>query len=258
MTLDKPTRAHCVKVFGTPSRVSKMPGACSPSLPPSSCPIGCKLRKLPTSPCHKCYAERLRKAYPSAARAWTRNLRALRRALKDAPLHYATTLITTEHYPHPFPRIHSECCTCAWIACGAVLLRDEAQRAGDDRVRWQVAGDIQSEEHARMIYDVCRLTPELSHRLPTLEAIIVRHLADREAIHPPANLKLTLSLPRCNVSRSSCRDFPTSNVWTRDFLATHPPDGWVCPAVLNHTPCGKCRACWPGPESQAHVIYPQH
>ncbi len=238
-------RQAAIKAFGKPTRASKMPCACSPSLPPSACPIGSKLRNVPTSPCFKCYAARLGKAYPSAGRRWSANLRTLRRALADAPEHYQLRCLPT-------------CKTCAWIKAAVLLLRDEARHFADDRVRWQVAGDIQNVEHARMIYDVCSLTPELSHRMPTMEAGVVRYLADRESIRPPENLKVTLSLPRCNVFRASCRDFPTSNVWTREFFASHEPDGFVCPAVLEKHPCNDCRACWNGEQSKPHVIYPQH
>ncbi len=110
-----------------------------------------------------------------------------------------------------------------------------------------------------MIFDVAALTPELSHRLPTMESGMVCGLA-LDGIKPPANLAVSISLPRCDTFnlRPTPHGFSQSNVWTREFLATHAPDGFVCPAVTEKHPCNACRACWPGEARQARVIYPQH
>ncbi len=253
-------RQTAIKAFGKPTRASKMPGACGPSLPPRVCPIGRKLQNVPTSPCFKCYAARLGKAYPSAGRRWESNLRTLHAALADAPRHYGNGI---SHAPtatgETIPAGQARCKTCEWIRAGVALLRDEAKHFADDRVRWQVAGDIQSAEHARMIFDVAALTPELSHRLPTMESPTLCALA-KSGILPPANLKVSISLPRCDTYqlRPAPFGFATSNVWTREFFASHEPDGFVCPAVLEKHPCNACRACWPGVESKERVIYPQH
>ena len=220
-----------------------MPGACSPSLPPTSCGAGSRLRHVEGTPCHDCYAERLRKAYPSAAKRWTQNVRTLRRALQT-------------------PEGRS-----AWVAAGAVLLWDESERFESNRVRWHVAGDIQSPDHLEMIAQVCRLTPKLRHRLPTQESAMLA-FATRRGFQAPPNLKITVSLPRQDAKApapSPAFPYATSNVWTRDHLEEHKPAGlehkpagFVCPAVLNHTPCLDCAACWPGPQSRQHVIYPKH
>ncbi len=251
-------RREAIKAFGLPTRASKMPGACGPSLPPRACLIGSKLRRVPTSPCFKCYAARLGKAYPSANRRGEANLRVLRRALADAPKHYGNGLCHTPEGIRPASH-EGRCKTCEWIRAGVALLREEAEVFQDNRVRWQVAGDLQSVEHARMIYDVCAQTPELLHRMPTMERGMVFELSKR-GILPPGNLKVTISLPRVNTGiLPGASLWPTSSVWTREFLATHTPAGYfVCPAVLEKHPCNECRACWPGSQSKPHVIYPQH
>lgn len=228
-------RQERVRVFGLPSRVSKMPGACSPSLPPTTCNTGTRLRRVDGTPCSSCYAERLRKAYPSAAKRWTQNVRALRRALTGPPAARE-----------------------AWIRAGVELLRDEARRAGDPRVRWLVAGDLQSTEHLYMITAVALRTPELYHRLPTQEPRLVAD-ATRAGWTAPPNLKLTVSLPRVDSKAPAGAPFATSNVWTPEHLEREKPDGTLCQATMTHGACGSCSACWPALGDDAkHVIYRKH
>ncbi len=280
-------RRDAVRAFGCPTRASKMPGACGPSLPQSSCPIGHLLARVRGTPCSKCYAERLRRAYPGAARRWTQNLRTLRRALEDAQAHYegdghcyadsgvsysdgpadacahetrapsGTRVCGRPRAEHAGRR--GPCRTCDWIQAGVALLRAEAAHFGDDRVRWQVSGDLQSYHHGRMIFDVCRATPELAHRMPTLEVgtmLALRH----QGYEPPANLAVRVSMPRMNTSAPASHPYMTACVWTREHYEAHEPDGFMCRAILEHRPCGPCRACWPGEQAPPprHVILLQH
>jgi len=54
--------------------------------------------------------------------------------------------------------------------------------------RWHDAGDVQSSEHMQKILEVCRLTPETRHWLPTQER---QFLPAPEEV--PANLVIRLS-----------------------------------------------------------------
>lgn len=219
------TRRRLATWAGTPSRASKMPGPCAPSLPTDACDTGSKLRLVPGTPCHKCYARRLEGAYPNASRSWSRNLGALRGALQDPAR----------------ARV--------WVYSLAALLLDESARLGDTRVRWQVAGDLQGERHLRLIYRVARLTPQLRHRVPSQEWGLVRRAWER-GLRPPANVNLQLSLPTIGA--------PLMPRTYGAQVTGVDPDRWTCPATdpEGTHECGPCDACW-GP-TMATVVYRLH
>jgi len=113
------------------TRTSKMPGL-SYSLPAWACQTGAKLRKIPGTPCHGCYALKgnyIR--YPAIKKAQYYRLASLARD--------------------------------SWTA--AMVTQIKRQKF----FRWHDAGDVQSCEHMNKILTVCRLTPGTSHWLPTQE-----------------------------------------------------------------------------------------
>lgn len=223
--LSPATRRRLHQLAGTPTRASKMPGPCAPSLPTGACATGGRLRLVPGTPCHKCYARRLEGAYPNAARAWARNLEALEAAL-ESPARAR-----------------------AWVYAMAALLLDESARLGDTRVRWQVAGDLQSERHLRLIYRVARLTPQLRHRVPSQEWGLLRRAWER-GLRPPSNVNLQLSLPRIGA--------PTMPRTYGAQVTGVSPEAWTCPATNpdGAHACGPCDACWA--PTMATVIYRLH
>jgi len=122
---------EAIKITGSMTRTSKMPGL-SYSLPAWECQTGAKLRKIPGTPCHGCYALKgnyIR--YPAIKKAQYFRLDSLARG--------------------------------SWVA--AMVAQIKRQKF----FRWHDAGDVQSADHMTKIMEVCRLTPGTSHWLPTQE-----------------------------------------------------------------------------------------
>jgi len=122
---------EAVKITGSMTRTSKMPGL-SYSLPAWECQTGAKLRKIPGTPCHGCYA------------------------LKGNYIRYPA--IKKAQYYRLDSLVHD-----SWTA--AMVAQIKRQKY----FRWHDAGDVQSTEHMNKILTVCRLTPDTKHWLPTQE-----------------------------------------------------------------------------------------
>ena len=118
------------KITGGLSAPGKMPEG-SYNLPARACITGAKLREIPGTPCYKCYAFKGRYNFPNVKDALTRRL---------------------ESITHP-----------QWIEAMAVLVK------GKKFFRWHDSGDIQSVDHLKKIFQVCDLTPDTQHWLPTQE-----------------------------------------------------------------------------------------
>jgi len=119
------------KITGSMTRTSKMPGL-SYSLPAWACQTGAKLRKIPGTPCHGCYA------------------------LKGNYIRYPA--IKKAQYYRLDSLVHD-----SWVM--AMVAQIKRQKW----FRWHDAGDLQSVDHMNKIMEVCRLTPGTSHWLPTQE-----------------------------------------------------------------------------------------
>jgi len=123
------------------TRTSKMPGL-SYSLPAWECKTGSKLRKVKNSVCSMCYA------------------------LKGNYTRYKA--IKAAQYVR-LKAINHQLWTAAMVA----------QVKRQKYFRWHDAGDVQSLVHLNKIYEVCRLTPDTNHWMPTREAWIKDHLAEK-------------------------------------------------------------------------------
>ena len=122
---------EAIKITGSMTRTSKMPGL-SYSLPAWACKTGAKLRLVPGTPCHGCYALKgnyIR--YPAIKKAQYYRLASLDRD--------------------------------SWVT--AMVAQIKRQKW----FRWHDAGDVQSVDHMNKIFEVCRLTPLTRHWLPTQE-----------------------------------------------------------------------------------------
>jgi len=134
------------------TRTSKMPGL-SYSLPAWACKTGAKLRLVPGTPCHGCYALKgnyIR--YP---------------AIKKAQYHRLDSLARD-----------------SWTT--AMVTQIKRQKI----FRWHDAFDIQIAKQLTNIFEVCSKTPATSHWLPTREAKFLKFI-DPDII--PANLVIRLS-----------------------------------------------------------------
>ena len=192
------------QITGGLSAPSKMPGP-SYNLPATQCITGAKLAKIPGSVCHGCYALKGRYRFNNVKAAMARRLEAL---------------------GHP-----------DWIAAMTVLIK------GEPVFRWHDSGDLQSPEHLKAIFEVCKNTPETRHWMPTREARFLR-LMDPDVI--PKNLIIRFS--------SHMVDQQAVGWWP--WTSTVSTQGKTCPAKDQGNQCQSCRACWD--RNVSNVTYPKH
>ena len=178
------------KITGSLTRTSKMPGL-SYSLPAWECKTGSKLRKIKGSVCASCYA--LKGNY-------TRY-----KAIKAAQYVRLDSLKNS-----------------LWVA--AMVAQINRQKY----FRWHDAGDIQDLDHLNKIFEVCELTPQTNHWMPTREAWVKDHL-DRA----PKNLVIRFSPPMIGQENTT---WPNSSMVVEKDA--------TCPAPSQGNSCGDCRACW--------------
>jgi len=193
------------KITDSLTRTSKMPGL-SYSLPAWACQTGAKLRKVKTSPCYGCYALKGNYTrYPAIKIAQYRRLAAIKME--------------------------------GWTRAMAVQILKQKY------FRWHDAGDVQSHEHMAKIIEVCKLTPNTKHWLPTQER---QYLPKPEDV--PANLIIRLSRSKV--------DGPAGNAWSHDSGVTTQEGERTCPAPDQGGACKDCRACWN--KDIKSVIYGKH
>jgi hypothetical protein len=190
-------------ITGSMTRTSKMPGL-SYSLPAWECKTGSKLRKIKNSVCSACYA------------------------LKGNYTRYKA--IKAAQYVR-LASLNNE----LWTA--AIVTQIKRQKY----FRWHDAGDVQDVQHLNKIYEVCRLTPDTKHWMPTREAWIKDHLDSK-----PDNLVIRFSAPM--IDQAAPDSWPNSSEVVTE--------GATCPAPQQGNSCGDCRNCW-NPEIKT-IKYGKH
>jgi hypothetical protein len=178
-------------ITGGLSAPSKMPGPAF-NLPAQACITGSKLVKIPGSVCAGCYALKGRYRFRNVKEALARRLEGL---------------------THP-----------EWIPAMVVLIDNTPW------FRWHDSGDLQSVQHLKNIFEVCKLTPGTMHWLPTREAKFLPLNFDSI----PKNLIIRLSGHKINKAAASF--WP----WTSTVVT----GGKSCPAKEQGNQCLDCRACW--------------
>jgi hypothetical protein len=118
------------RITGGLSAPGKMPEG-SYNLPASACQTGAKLREIPGTPCHGCYAFKFRYNFKPVKKALARRLASL---------------------GHP-----------QWVEAMITLVKKKKH------FRWHDSGDLQSVKHLINIFEVCKNTPATRHWLPTQE-----------------------------------------------------------------------------------------
>ena len=194
-------------ITGGLSAPSKMPGPAF-NLPAVACITGAKLVDVLNSTCSGCYALKGRYRFKNVRDAMQRRLDRL-------------------HHPR-------------WIEAMVTLIDKQPV------FRWHDSGDVQSAQHLKNIFEVCKRTPATAHWLPTREARFLR-LMDPAVV--PKNLKIVLS-DHMNDQAMAPSWWPyTSGVTTSHELVT-------CPASSQGNKCLNCRKCWD--RSVKRVIYGKH
>ena len=112
--------------------------------------------------------------------------------------------------------------------------------------RWIDSGDLQSVQHLKNIFEVCKRTPATRHWLPTREA---RFLSLMDPAVVPKNLKIVLSDHMNDQARAPSWWPYTSGVSTKHADVT-------CPASSQGNKCLDCRKCWD--RRTKRVIYGKH
>ena len=193
------------KITGGLSKPGKMPGPAY-NLPAWVCQTGQKLAKIKGTPCYGCYAlNRGRYRFSNVKQALQRRLDSL-----SSP---------------------------QWVMAMVTLIKKHKY------FRWHDSGDIQSAEHLKNIFKVCKLTPGTRHWLPTQER---QYLPAAEDV--PENLIIRLSRSKI--------DGPASNAWPFESGVTLDDKKRTCPAPDQGNQCGSCRACWN--KDVKTVIYGKH
>ena len=224
-------KKEAAEITGGLSTPSKMPGPAY-NLPAAACITGAKLVKVQGSTCSGCYALKCRYRFGNVQIALNRRLK----ALED-------------------PR---------WIAGMITLI------TGRPVFRWHDSGDLQSVQHLKNIFEICKATAETLHWLPTREAQFLKFL-DPEVV--PKNLKIVFS-DHMNDQGRGVSWWPYTSGVQAEHATTH------CAAFrtdkrgavhsleafkgftkkqknkldLGH--CGSCRQCWD--RDVKRVIYGKH
>ena len=180
------------EITGGLSKPSKMPGPCF-NLPASRCITGAKLVKIPGSVCAGCYALKGRYRFGNVQKALERRRQAL-----TSP---------------------------QWVEAMVVLV------SGNEFFRWHDSGDLQSLEHLKNIFEVCKRTPKTRHWLPTREAQILKQVQPEDV---PKNLIIRFSSHM--IDQGPVKAWP----WTSTVVTKNK----TCPAAEQDNTCGSCRACW--------------
>ena len=195
---------EAIKITEGFTRTSKMPGL-SYSLPAWECKTGSKLRQVKGSVCASCYALKGNYTrYPAIKAAQYRRLEAMK---------------------HP-----------DWVKAMAAVIKRQKW------FRWHDAGDVQDQQHLQKIFEICRLTPDSKHWLPTQERA---YLPAPEEV--PDNLVIRLSRSKI--------DGPVPAAWSHDSGVTI-GEARTCPAPDQGGKCLDCRACWN--KDIKSVIYGKH
>lgn len=118
-----------------------------------------------------------------------------------------------------------------WVKAISFLIQTQSP----DYFRWHDAGDLQSWTHLEKICQVCDMTPETLHWLPTKEIKLLCSFRDREGL--PSNLTPRVSAYLIDGPLPLQYGFPVAGV-TRDFNKVS------CPSHWNENKCGNCRNCW--------------
>jgi hypothetical protein len=201
------------EITGGLSNPSKMPGKAY-SIPAIRCQTGSKLAKVKGSVCFECYALKGMYRFGNVQSALEKRYQ----SLADK----------------------------RWVNSMALLISNQSK----DFFRWHDSGDLQDVNHLKKIVEVCKLTPNTKHWLPTREYKIVESYINQFGAIPE-NLCIRLSAHKVN--------FPApeklaKRLGVQTSIVT--TENGSCPSSKQGNKCLDCRACWN--RSVVNVSYLKH
>ena len=208
INLDKNERAFYRKMLSNTSKL----GCKSISLNAKSCKTGSKLAKKKGSVCFGCYALKGCYQFPVVQVAMERRMKFF---------------------------YHKD-----FIPIMVFLLSSLRKK----KFRWFDSGDVQSVLMALNILEICRLTPEVKHWIPSKEVKIWREVLKIQKL--PNNVCLRISSP--NIDQEPLKGFENTSTVHKDKKAF----GLECIAYKQDGKCLDCEACFN--KKVKNVSYPLH
>jgi hypothetical protein len=202
---------------------SKMPGTVF-STDAFACKVGSKLAKVKGSVCHGCYARKLQKLRPAVDKGWKNN--------------YARSV---KNIAENFDR---------WTQDAAFQIIRQSVKTGVKYHRWFDSGDLDSVDMLRAIVEVCKITHDTKHWLPTREAKIVQEYRKKYGPEPD-NLIIRISATMIGDKPITGHEH-TSTVHRKGEQVY----GHECLAPQQDNECKDCRACWS--KDVTNVSYKKH
>ena len=206
------------KTFGVVTKGNSKIHGSTFSTDPKRCNVGQVLAKIEGSTCNKCYALKLAKVYPSAAKSWADNLDLFRASVANDTL----------------PE---------WVEAIAFQIEKISQLKQKKGVsgamfhRWFTAGDIDSLEMLRAFVAVAHALPHIKFWLPTREKAIVNSFYNSLG-QLPSNMVIRLSSAMVDAAPLAMPNTSTTHSkGTKNF-------GFACPAQTQGGNCGDCSTCW--------------
>jgi len=190
-----------------------------------NCKQGGKLNLVEGSVCHNCYARKGRYVYHPVQECLDKRMD----KIKNEPYWVDAMVYILNH-----KRIKKEPLTI---------------------FRWHDSGDLQSMKHFRKIIEIAKMTPQITHWLPTKEVKLMKAFI-KTGDKLPKNLNVRVSTFMVNGKPIKLKGMSTSVVITKDRM--NKVSGFDCPvyAVTGHgNKCGDCDFCY---KSKGRVNYIEH
>ena len=208
IALNKNERAFYKRMLSNTSKL----GCKSISLNAKSCKTGSKLAKKKGSVCFGCYALKGCYQFPVVQNAMERRMKFF---------------------------YHKD-----FIPIMVFLLSSLRKK----KFRWFDSGDVQNTIMALNILEICRLTPDIKHWIPSKEYKIWREALKIQKL--PNNVCLRMSSP--NIDQEPLKGFENTSTVHKDKKAF----GLECIAYKQDGKCLDCKACY-DPKVE-NVSYPLH
>jgi hypothetical protein len=206
------------KKFGVVTKGNSKIHGSTFSTDPYRCKVGSKLVNVEGSTCSNCYALKLAKVYPSAAKSWSDNLDLFRGAV------YTGELLEW----------------CEAIAHQIKMISNLKVKKGDKGAmfhRWFTAGDLDSMDMLRAFVKVAQLLPEIEFWLPTREKALVSQYKNGLGV-VPSNMVIRLSSAIIDARPILAANTSTThNKGAKSY-------GFKCPAQKTSGNCNDCTTCW--------------